>query len=145
MALKDYTQYAPNAVQGIGALMMMGQGQRDARLLRAQGRVARQQSIQDADAISREYRQLAGRQAAAMAQGGGTYDGSAAKLLHQSESLAFLDRLNVMYHGEMRQRDLNAEADSLQRRSMIGGVATLLGIGHDIYTRNKTKPKAGSA
>lgn len=139
MALKDYL---PSGVQAFGAIMGMARGERDARLLRAQGRVAQAQSRADADAISREYRQLAGRQAASIAQAGGTYDGSAAKVLHQSESLAFLDRLNTLYHGNMRKAGLFAEASATSQNANVSGMAQLLGIGSGLYTKHKTKPRS---
>lgn len=113
------------AFQAYGAYLNYKGTKRDARLLRAQARAAGQQSVQDADAISREYRQIAGRQAAAMAQSGGGYEGSNAKLLHQSESLAYLDRLNTLYHGTMRRMGINAEAKATRRRANIEGVAAL--------------------
>lgn len=99
-----------------GAFMKDRDAQKNARLLRAQGRVAQEQAQRDADAISREYRQIAGRQAAAIAQGGGGYEGSAAKLIHQSETLAFLDRLNTIYHGTMRNQAFRSEANAVKRR-----------------------------
>lgn len=129
------------ALQALGMLQQNQNGQADARLLRAQGRTAQQQSVADADAISREYRQLAGRQAVAIAQGGGAYEGSAAKVLHQSESLAFLDRLNTLYHGGLRGIGLAAEARSTSRRSTANTAAGLASLGSDFYTYNKTQPQ----
>lgn len=115
-------------LQAVGMGMKHTRAKRDARLLRAQGRVAEQQSVQDAEAMSREYRQLAGRQAASIAQSGGGYEGSAAKLLHQSETLAFLDRLNVRYHGRLRRAGLVAEGRSLKKQAdaeLIAGLGSL--------------------
>ena|SRR5688572_1224595 len=128
----------PWIVQGAGMLMGGMQGKQDARLLRAQGRIAGQQSIADADAISREYRQLAGRQAAAIAQSGGSYEGSAAKVLHQSESLAYLDRLNVLYHGALRRKGLASEGSAVAGRTSAGTALGLLSLGSSALTQAKT-------
>lgn len=129
------------ALQAFGMLQQQNQGQENARLLRAQGRTAQQQSVADADSISREYRQLAGRQAAAIAQGGGSYEGSAAKVLHQSESLAFLDRLNTLYHGQLRGLGLGAEARATSRSTTANTIGGLAQIGSDLYTYNRTRPQ----
>jgi hypothetical protein len=119
--------------QIFGMAMQQRQGHKNAQLLRAQGRAAEAQSVADADALSREYRQIAGRQAAQIAQSGGGYEGSAAKLLHQSETLAFLDRLNVRYHGRMRRRGFEADAKSVRRNADAQFIAGVGSIASSMY------------
>lgn len=123
------------------AALQQNQGaQENARLLRAQGRTAEQQSFRDADQVSREYRQLAGRQAAAIAQSGGGYEGSNAKLLHQSESLAFLDRLNTLYKGQLRKLGVFGDAKAAETRGRNQLYGELADVGADYYKQQQTRP-----
>lgn len=130
----------PLIIAGASAAMQAQGGQKDRRTLQAQGKVARATAGADADAISREYRQLAGRQAAAMAQAGGSYDGSNAKILAQSESLAFLDRLQTLYKGNVRKLGLDVEGDDVRTRAYAGAGTSLLSAFSGGYTAGKTMP-----
>lgn len=128
------------ALAAFAALQQNQGAQENARLQRAQGRTAQQQSFRDADAISREYRQLAGRQAAVIAQGGGAYSGTNLKLLHQSESLAFLDRLNELYKGQLRKLGIFGEARATQSRARNELYGNAAQIGSDYYKYSQTRP-----
>lgn len=113
--------------QGIGAANTMAEGRRSKAMLEQQGRVAHAQSVAMSDAIGREYRQIAGRQAAAMAENGGAYEGSNLKLLHQSESVAFLDRLYTLYHGEMNKLGLEVEGQAALTNAFISTASSVGG------------------
>ncbi len=119
--------YAGLAIAGVGAANTMAEGRRGKAILYQQGETAFDQAVQDSDAIGRQYRQLAGTQAAAMAQNGGAYEGSNLKLLHQSETLAFLDRLNVLYHGELTKLGLEVEGDAVLSNAMLSSMSQLTG------------------
>jgi hypothetical protein len=128
--------YLGAAIQGVGASNTMAEGRRSKAMLEQQGKVTYEQAVQSADAIGREYRQIAGRQAAAMAENGGAYEGSNLKLLHQSESVAFLDRLYTLYHGEMNKLGLEVEGQTAltnaflsATRSLAGGMGGMMGGG----------------
>jgi hypothetical protein len=124
----------------LGAGFQAQGGQIDAMLLKQQAKTSRAQGVSDADALSRDYRQLVGTQAAAMAEAGGTYTGSNAKLLSQSETLANLDRLKILYRGELRARGLEIGAEQTLRDAYIGAGTGLLSMGSSSYTRGKTMP-----
>jgi hypothetical protein len=130
----------PLIAQGIGMAGQAGQGRQDAAMLKAQGKSASQQGVADADAISREYRQIAGRQAAAMAEGGGSYEGSNAKILAQSETLAMLDRLNTLYHGELRRKGYATESSATNTRTSLLAGAQLLSMASNSFAQGKTMP-----
>lgn len=112
-------------------------GQIDAGLLKQQARTARQQSIADADSASRDLRQLLGSQAAAMAQNGGDYSGSNAKILMQSEVLGNLDRLKTLYRGELQARGKEIDAKQTLRDAYIGAGTSLLSMGSKGYTGSR--------
>ncbi len=133
----------PLIIAGISAAGQAQGGQQDKALLRLQGKVARQQAGADADALSREARQLIGRQAATMAQAGGTYDGSNAKVLAQTETLANLDRLNILYHGDLRRKGLNVEGEAVLRKAYVGAGTSLLSSFSGGFTAGKTLPGSG--
>lgn len=137
--------YAGFAIQAVGAGMEMANARRNAELQKIQGRVASQQSVADADALMRDYRQLAGRQAATIAQGGGTYEGSAGKVLRQSEVLANLDRLTKLYSGELRRIGFNTEAESTIRRGFLAGTKALAGGASDagLFGGGQSMPSYG--
>lgn len=116
-------------VQGIGMAMGIAEGRRNKLLLEMQGKTAAEQSVADADALSRDYRQLAGRQAASIAQGGGAYGGSAVKLLEQSERTAGLDRLLTLYKGQLRRIGLETEGETALRKSFLAGTQSLSSAG----------------
>ena len=118
---------AAMAVQGIGMAKTVAEGRRNKLLLQQQGKSTAAQFFASADAIGREYRQIAGSQAAAMAQNGGAYEGSNLKLLHQSETLAFLDRLNEAYKGEMSRLELYEEGETALRSSFISAGQSMSG------------------
>jgi hypothetical protein len=115
--------------QMVGAGGQVAEGRRNKIILENAGKAAEEQSLRDSEAIAREYRQLAGRQAAAMAENGGAYEGSNVKLLHQSEMLAFLDQLNIRYKGRMRRIELETEGASANRRGFFSGVSSMGSMG----------------
>lgn len=120
--------YAGLILQGIGMVHGIADGRRQKALLEQQGEVAHAQSVATADAIGREYRQIAGRQAAAMAENGGAYEGSNLKLLHQSESVAFLDRLYTLYHGEMKKLGLEVEGETALNNAFLSATRAMSGM-----------------
>lgn len=111
---------------GVSAALQAQQGQIDAGLLRQQAKTSRQQGVADADSLSRDLRQLLGSQAASMAQAGGSYTGSNAKLISQSETLGNLDRLKTLYRGELRARELEIDAKQTLRKAYIGAGTQLM-------------------
>jgi hypothetical protein len=130
----------PLIIAGVSAVMQAQGGRKDAALLEAQGKAASDQSRADSEQLSRDYRQLVGTQAAAMAENGGGYGGSNLKLISQGEALANLDRLKILYHGELSRRGLESSADSTLSRAYIGAGTSLLSAGSSAYTRGKTMP-----
>lgn len=133
--------YLDLIIKGIGMVMGVAEGRRNRLLLRQQAKTTRAQAGADADSISREYRQIAGRQAAAIAENGGGYEGSNAKVLHQSETLAFLDRLNKLYHGNLEAIGLEEAGETALRQSLMAGTQQLGSTGSGLYTSGKTTPQ----
>ena len=130
----------PLILQGVGMAQGAQQGAANKAILKQQGKAASNQSIADASAILREYRQIAGTQAAAIAQNGGGYGGSNAKVIQQSETAAMLDVLNTLYHGETRRRGLNVEGASVANRARtLAGTQALMGLS-GAFTQSKTIP-----
>jgi hypothetical protein len=122
--------FLPLIAQGAGAAMQGQAGARDAALLKLQGRVARTAADRDSESVMRDYRQLAGRQAAVIAESGGSAEGSFAKILAQSETLANLDRLTTIHRGELRRKGLTLDADTARSRaSILAGTQALSAIG----------------
>ena len=130
----------PLIMQGVGMAQQGAAGAQNKAILKQQGKVAANQATQDSYAIARQYRQLAGRQAAAMAQNGGAYEGSNLKLLHQSEALAFLDQLSIRYEGELRRKGLITEGNSVGRNSQMLAGTQLLSTLSSVFAQGKTMP-----
>jgi hypothetical protein len=114
-------------IMGLVSAQQQAAGAReDAAVLRQEGNTAFSQSVQDADAVARETRQLLGKQAAGIAENGGGYGGTNAKLLSQSETLANLDRLKILYEGSMRRSGLRSQARTTLARGYMGAATSLL-------------------
>lgn len=67
----------------------------------------------------REYRQLAGDQAAAQAENGFDAGGSALDVVRDSETQAYLDALNIRYAGESEARSLRFSASQERLKSKL--------------------------
>ena len=124
--------------KGVGAFKGIGESKRNAMMLEMQGKVAEQQAHQDSQAVAREYRQLAGRQAAAIAQNGGAYEGSNAKVLHDTETRAFLDQLLIRYKGRMARIGMQQEGKDMMRRSANLNGAQMAEAGYGMWSSFQT-------
>jgi hypothetical protein len=80
---------------------------------------AYQKGARDEDAARRDYRLLAGDQAAAIAEGGGGFEGSSVDVFVESERNAFLDALNIRYDAGEHAREYRYEAQAAHLRSEL--------------------------
>ncbi len=124
---------AAAVMQAIGTY---GKGRDDARALRQQADVASQQAYADEAAQRRDYSQLAGQQAAAIAQNGGGAGGTNDYLVAQSELNAMVDALTIRYSGSLRRAGLLAEAKSTKKSAKyLAGAHLLQGGGKYLESR----------
>lgn len=127
----SWLRFIPTVLQAFGSF---AGGQNDARALRRQAAVAREQALRDEEAQRREARQVLGMQAAAMAQAGGGIDEG---LLRQSAVLAELDALNIRYRGAMESQGLLSQAKAAKREGIWQAGTTLLSGAADAYLQGR--------
>ena len=97
------------AIQGAGAAS--DAASYNAKVAENNAIAARQQAAANAEAQSRAARQRIGQMEANYGASGISMEGSALDILEQSARDAELDRLNIIYGGEVRARGYGAEAD----------------------------------
>ena len=102
-----WAQYIPSVVNAVGTYQdgreQKRVGERNARALEDQARVARQQATRDEEMQRRESRMFRGRQAAALAEAGIGSEGSGGGLLDQSALFAEFDALTFATEGKWRR------------------------------------------
>lgn len=91
----------------------------NAKALRASAQAARLQGSQNEQQARREYRDLAGAQAAAIAESGIANGGSVLDVFRDSEVKASLDALKLRYQGEQKAQGLDYEANLATMRSTL--------------------------
>lgn len=96
------------------------------RALRMQGEMAARDAFANEEAQRRDASQLAGAQAAAMAQAGGGAGGTNELVARQSAVLAELDALNIRYSGLTKRAASLSEARATKREGAFLAGAQLL-------------------
>lgn len=125
---------------GVTAASTLFAGKQNARALQLQSIAANQQATADEDATRRRARQILGLQAAAIAESGSGYEGSAGLLAQQSEREAEMDALNTRYNGRLRALGLLSDSEATARSSsMLAGQRLLTGVS-DAYTSGARLP-----
>lgn len=111
-------------------------GINDAKALKAQAREAAAQGDLDEEAQRRQARAQLGEQAAAIAQAGIGYGGTAALVMNDSSLAAELDALNYRYRGLQQYRALRAQARSAKRQGFkLAGGKLLSAVGENMQRR----------
>ncbi len=127
--LKDYG----STILSAGGKVKKGLGA--AKALNAQAREAYAQGYLDEQAQRRQARSQLGEQAAAIAQAGIGYGGTAALVMQDSELMAEMDALNYRYRGLQQGRSLRAAAKSAKKEGfMLAGGKLLSG-----YAKRKSQ------
>lgn len=135
------------ALLAFGSLTRAGaasaDGKFDARLLRAQSRMAYAQGFADEQQQRRESRFQLGEQAASLAQAGIGSGGTGAMWLRESEMNAELDALNYRYRGLVQGRTLAAQAKQVKAQSRRLAGAQLISGAADLYNARSILSNAG--
>jgi hypothetical protein len=114
----------------LSALGTIGAARSDSRALKAQSRTAFAQGYEDEAAQRRRARAELGEQAAAIAQAGIGYGGTAALVMEQSELNAEMDALNYRYRGVQQGTALRTQAKQVKAEGyMQAGAQLLTGYG----------------
>jgi hypothetical protein len=121
----QFAALLPLIMQGVGMAGDAANSRKSAAMQKLQGKAARRQAGVDAEAMSRDARQLLGRQAATIAQGGGAYEGTNARVMAQSEADANLDRLTTLYKGDLRKLGLEVDSDATMARAGTRALSSL--------------------
>lgn len=135
-----FTAAIPYIAAGVSAAGTYVAGKQNARALKLQSVAANQQAVADESAVRRRARQILGMQAAATAENGLGYEGSAGLLLDQSGKMAELDALNTRYNGRMRGLGLIAESDATSRESRMLAGQQLISGASSAYTSGARLP-----
>jgi hypothetical protein len=113
-------------------------------------KASRQQAVFDADRLRERNRRLAGSQRTAIAKSGGTFSGSAADVVNDSEIQGELDILTTLYKGNLRsgayQNDATASrmaGKSARTQGYISAGGSLLGGAGDALSIYSRHPKFG--
>lgn len=117
----------------------LSRGQAGKQAAEAQGVIARAQGYADEQVVRREGRQLAGANAAALAESGLSPGGSSGLMAEQSRAISELDALNERYKGAVRGMGFDIQGRNASREGgMLAGQTFLKGFS-DQY-----KPTNGS-
>lgn len=116
-------------IQGIGAKKA---GAYNARVLRMQGKVAEEQALVSEAAQRRENQQFLGKQAAAFAESGVGYGGSALDVMNQSATEAELDALTIRYKGQLAKYGYNTDAELARREGNASAINSFLLAGSQL-------------
>ena len=116
-------QVTGSLLKGFGTLRA---SRKDAKALKQQSRVAYSQGYQDEATQRRAARAQMGAQAAAIAQAGIGYGGTAALVMSDSELAAEMDALNFRYRGTQQGAALRKEAKRVKRDGQLMAGAQLL-------------------
>lgn len=114
------------AIGAVGAFGAMQKGRKQAKMSRAQAKIAQAQAYEDEQAQRREAKMLLGAQAAAMAQSGTGVEGTNEQVLRQSAALAELDALNIRYRGLSEAHGLLKQARAQKRAGDLSAGLSLL-------------------
>lgn len=110
----------------IGSIGAYRRASDQSRALRVQGEMDARDALANEESQRREASQIAGAQAAAMAQAGGGAGGTNDLVARQSAVLAELDALNIRYGGLTKRAALLSEAKAVKREGVFLAGAQLL-------------------
>lgn len=112
--------------------------------LESQASTADAQGAADEATIRRNSSFALGKQAAAIAEGGGGYGGTNAGVMKDSHVAAEMDALNYRYRGLMRGYGLLAQAKQISKQSPLMAGGQLLQGGSQIYGQQQMISAAAS-
>lgn len=121
----------------VGGTLLHGVGAKkqaayNARVLRMQGKVAEEQALVSEAGQRRENQQFLGKQAAAFAESGVGYGGSALDVMSQSAKEAELDALTIRYKGQLAKFGYQTDAELAKREGNSAFLSSALLAGGEL-------------
>ncbi|MES1993189.1 MAG: hypothetical protein V4457_06190 [Pseudomonadota bacterium] len=127
--------WAALAGAAVGAVGTQQAGGSQIHALEDQATVSEEQGAADEATIRRNSAFALGKQAAAIAEGGGGYGGTNAGVMKDSHVAAEMDALNYRYRGVSQAQGLLAQAKSISKQSPLLAGGQLLQGGAQAYSQ----------